>query len=96
MKRLIASILLVTSLNAQAGGFTDPGIMQMLSLVAGAYAGNKISGGNSAATIGGAVIAGLAYDQYEESKLKDCPKVDPYGVPPNPYVLPQYRCGRYQ
>lgn len=96
MKKLIASILLVSSLNASATSLTDPAILQMLSLVGGAYAGNKLSNGNSTATIGGAVLGGIVYDTIQESKLKDCPKVDPYGVPPNPYVLPQYRCGRYQ
>lgn len=96
MKKIIAAFALMSSITAQASPFTDPGLLQMLSLVTGAYAGNKLSNGNSTATIGGAVIGGMLYDQVQQAKLKDCPKVDPYGVPPNPYVLPQYRCGYYQ
>lgn len=96
MKKFMASILLVSSLNAQATSLFDPGLFQVLGIVGGAYAGNQLGNGSAGATIGGAVVGSIIADTVQDYRQRDCPKVDPYAVPPNPYTMPQYRCGRYQ
>lgn len=95
MKKFLTILLIFTSMNANATETIDDGLLKVMSLLGGAYVGNKLTNGSTLGSIGGSVAAGYLFDKYKESK-SNCPKVDPYGVQPNPYMLPQYRCENYQ